>query len=488
MMYTKKPNHIGVQVGEVISYNPNKGHVKIKLSKELNLGDSISINDSSCKISELMNGNNNIKSANLGQVVTVGRIKGKILKGNKVYRTVSEKLNKEIIEISSKENVKRPINAKIYLKQNEKIKLEIEDLWSRTKLIKTEETIVKKADNTGISTDRIKVQLSKTGNTPFEMKEIQVIADDNIIVPISTINSIRRNLVEELQDKLLESFKRKKSVNIDCKLKNTVKNIISEPKVSLLLNTLDDNINYCNLVGIDNIYIPFRLFLKNKETINKISEKFNTYILLPAITKSNYEGLIEKNLKDIINNNIKGIVISNLSHIELLKKYKKEIEKLNIVANYTLNITNNYTVSELEKLGISKYILPPELDKESIQSLEGNVKKEAIIYGRTLLMTTEYCTIGTVKNCPAICEKGVYKLKDRMGFEFPIYTDRVNCNNLIYNSKITSISWKDLNVDSIRIDILDETEEEIQHIINIHKKGERLEGENYTNGNLKREI
>ena len=103
-------------------------------------------------------------------------------------------------------------------------------------------------------------------------------------------------------------------------------------------------------------------------------------------------------------------------------------------------------------------------------------------------MTSEYCTIGTFKNCPAICKKGTYKLKDRMGFEFPIYTDRINCNNLIYNSKITSISWKELNANSIRIDILEENEQEIQNIIDVHKKGDRLEGENYTNGNLNREI
>ncbi len=103
-------------------------------------------------------------------------------------------------------------------------------------------------------------------------------------------------------------------------------------------------------------------------------------------------------------------------------------------------------------------------------------------------MTTEYCLIGTYKNCERPCLKGEYRLKDRMGFEFPIYADRVNCNNLIYNSKITSVSYKDLFTDSIRIDILEETEEEIQNIIDIHKSGERLEGENYTNGNLNREI
>ncbi len=487
MMYTTRPNHMGILVGEVIGYNSNKGYATMKLYKELNLGDSIAIRDASCKISELMNGNNNIKSANIGQVITVGRIKGKILKGDKVYRTVSEKLNKEIIEISSKENVKRPINAKIYLKENEPIKLEIEDIWSGTKFLKTEETIVKKAENNGISKERIKMQLSKTGNTTFEMKEIQVIADDNIIVPISTINSIRRNAIEELQDEILKSFKRDKKININNNPKNNFnRNKNPEVGVSILLNNIKANIDYCKLSGIDNVYIPFRLFLKNKETINKIIARFNAYVLLPAITKSNYESLIEKNLKEILKSNIKGIVISNLSHLELLKRY--EIENLDLIANYALNISNNYTVQELEKLGVSKIILTPELDKESIQSLDGNIKKEVIVYGRTLLMTTEYCTIGTINNCPSICENGIYKLKDRMGFEFPIYTDRVNCNNLIYNSKITSISWKDLNVDCIRIDILDENEEEIQKIINTHKNGDRLEGENYTNGNLNRAI
>ena len=58
----------------------------------------------------------------------------------------------------------------------------------------------------------------------------------------------------------------------------------------------------------------------------------------------------------------------------------------------------------------------------------------------------------------------------------------------IYNSKITSISPSELNVGSVRIDILDENIEEINHIISIAKSGNRLEGENYTNGNLNRNI
>ena len=59
---------------------------------------------------------------------------------------------------------------------------------------------------------------------------------------------------------------------------------------------------------------------------------------------------------------------------------------------------------------------------------------------------------------------------------------------MIYNSKTTSIEWKDLKVNSIRIDILDENIEEINKIIKTHKNANRLEGKNYTNGNLNRKI
>lgn len=487
MMYTKKPNHIGILVGEVIGYNPNKGHAKIRLSRELNLGDSIAINDSSCKISELMQWNNNVKSVNAGQIVTVGRIKGKIKNGDKIYKTVSDKLNKDIVRFSSKENIKRPIKAKIHLIENEPIKLEIKDLWSDIELVKVEDTIVKKADNNGIGKERVEEQLSKTGNTPFKMEEMQIVADENVIVPISSLNSIRRNAIQELENKLLHSFKRNKNVKLEKRDEtNNYKN--SEVKVSILLNNIKEKNSYGKLTNLDNVYIPFRFFLSNKEKVNEFCTKFNTYVLLPAITKSNYENSIRNNLRYILNMNIKGIVISNLSHLKILEDYKNKIKDLEIISNYNLNISNNNTIKELEKFNISKYIVPPELDKEAIQTLRGGIEKEIIIYGRTLLMTTEYCTIGTLENCPSLCEKGTYKLKDRMGLEFPIYTDRINCNNLIYNSKITSISWKDLNTDSIRIDILDESLEEIQKIINIHKRGDRLEGENYTNGNLNREI
>lgn len=486
MMYTKRPNHIGTLLGEVISYNPNKGHVKIKLSKDLDLGDSIAIGDSSCKISELMQKNNNIKIAKANDIVTIGRIKGKIKPKDKVYKTVSIKLNQEIDQKICKENIKRKVNCNIELKQDETIKLELQDIGTNISVKLEGDSIVKKADNTGLTYKRVEEQLSKTGNTVFKIENINIKMDENIIVPISSLNEIRRRGLEELEHKLLESFKREQ-INLKLDIKEQEFIPKEEIKVTLCLNKISKEIDYSKLKNVDNVYIPFKYFLDEnlKENIENIYNKFSTYILLPAITKSNYEKLLYNNLPKIAEK-VEGIVVSNLSQIYEIEKLGISGKKL--VANYTMNIENNFTVEELKKLGISKYIVPPEAEKETIKGLTENIEKEIIVYGRTLLMTTEYCTIGTLKNCPAMCQEGAYTLKDRMGFEFPVYTDRVNCNNLIYNSKITSINYKDLQTNSIRIDILEEKKEEIQKVVDIQKRGERLEGQDYTNGNLNREI
>ena len=82
MMYIKRPNHLGIYIGEVLSFNSNKGYVKFKTIKPIDMGDCIAIGDSSCKISELMIDNRNIKEVKIGDIITVGRIKGKINKGD----------------------------------------------------------------------------------------------------------------------------------------------------------------------------------------------------------------------------------------------------------------------------------------------------------------------------------------------------------------------------------------------------------------------
>ena len=69
-----------------------------------------------------------------------------------------------------------------------------------------------------------------------------------------------------------------------------------------------------------------------------------------------------------------------------------------------------------------------------------------------------------------------------MDFDFTIIPDNSSCITTIYNSKITSIKYNDFFVNSIRVDILEESPDTIQSIVDTVRSGNRFEGKEYTNG------
>ncbi len=108
-------------------------------------------------------------------------------------------------------------------------------------------------------------------------------------------------------------------------------------------------------------------------------------------------------------------------------------------------------------------------------------------------MTTRYCVLGNSNkcypNCKTLCRsKYKYYLKDRLGLYFRVVPDNTQTINTIYNSKITSIDFSNLPVNSVRIDILDENILEINDVIRTVKQQKRFDGKDYTNADFIREV
>jgi putative protease len=307
--------------------------------------------------------------------------------------------------------------------------------------------------------------------------------DDIYISPISSLNELRRNALAEYENKLISSFKRR---SVSKFYSNNIKISLNNYKVSLLLNTLNLDFDYLNISGADRIYIPFKYWINKSfgDILTHISNKFDTYIYLPCIMRNNYLNLFKNNIDKIIDNfKIKGFVISNIGQFELLNSYNADYD---FVGNYTLNLFNYETA---KNLNVSTICVSPELDKDTISNLVVPTHKEVIAYGNLPLMNSNYCLLGKSNKCYKDCDKkcmnnNSYFLKDRLGFLFKIVPDNIDTVTTIYNSKITSISMEGLNCDYARIDILNETIEDINYIISKILNKERLEGNQYTNGNL----
>lgn len=502
LIYPIKPNNMGLPLGIIQKYNKTKGHITLKLQEELCVGDCISTQkeNGSYNVSELMVKNKNIKIGNIGNLVTIGRMKGNISVGDKVYKISSKVLKDNALNSFKTENRKIPLNIKLFIQNNKNISAVVNscykyDLYKNLNFEYTFNIIPNTSINKPLDKDTIIKQFSKTNNSIYEFKKIEIILDDNLFLPISSLNDLRRTILENIEKQTLDKIKRTSNCCYTPIVSNA-SNLKNNYKISLLLNDLNLEYDYSKLDGVHNLYIPLKFFVnKNYENIlNVLNKRFSTYIYLPTIIRANYRNLFYDNIVNTTKKyNIKGIVLSNISNFMLISDLYKSNKNLELIANYTFNIYNNETINKLNDLQISKYIVSPELDKLSILNLYGNPQKELIVYGKIPLMNMNYCLLGKSNkcypNCNSLCtNKNRYFLKDRLGLHFDIVPDNIQTVTTIYNCKTLSICPTDFNLDCARIDILYENIDEINNIINTVKLGKKFEGKQYTNGNLNREI
>ena len=456
IIYPQKPNHLGIYIGDVKLIDSKNKQIKINLKDEIALGDIININEQTSYISQIKNND------------TVGEIKNSknIKVGDKIYKIVSNSLNKKQWEIYKKENRKIDISCNLF-ENNENICME---LYNEN--IKIESIISKENWNVNVlDKERIISQIQKTGNTIFDIKNINIDVKD-LRLPISKLNQLRRDAIEKFENALEKSILRKYNQEIKLETKIVSNHKKMAPKINLYLQKFNEKIDYSKF-DYDEIYIEFKDLINRKKIRDCI-------VVLPTIIDENYEKLISKNLN--VFESVNAVAISHLSQIELLKKLG--INK-KIVGNYTLNITNNLSEKVAKDLQINRITISQELDKSQMNNLSNDIEKELVVYGRVRLMTSKFCPIGkNKKGCPKLCQKDIFELKDRKDITFPIVSDCINCHSKIYNSKITSIEYKDIDTDFIRIDLLDEKEDEIKNILKNVREGKKLSGEKYTNGNI----
>ena len=495
LIFKEKSNNEGIYIGKVFRFNSNKGHISLELENSLSIGDKIRIGNDLYTVSELMVDNHNFKTLAKGKKVTIGRMKGDIKINSKIYKMESKALNEAMSPTfnQDKEFKKIPLTAEIRILKDKPIKLTVKGsngFYSGLEYSITSEIIPEQAINMPLSNDKIKTMLSKTGNTEFEFTDIKIDLDDGLFIPkVSVLNDMRRTALSGLEKMVLEKY----THDITPKLPNTLNyaKTTKQPKLSLLLNIVNLNYNYHELENIDALYIPFKYWNNNKykDLLKALSKKFNTYIYMPTIMKDGiYKDKYEQLIKNIILNfSITGAVISHISQINLFKNYN-----LDLIANYNLNIFNIYSVNELKEKGINRYIPSVELNKCETQELLNNspIFTEVIVYGKTPLMTNNYCYLGESNKCYKNCDRKCmldekFELKDRLGFKFRIVPDNTATITTIFNSKTTSITYNELNIDFARIDILDENLAEIKNIISTVKSGNRFDGKDYTNGKIK---
>ncbi len=461
-MISSSPKSSGILIGVVENYNQKSQKAEIILSKSLNPGDGIEI----WTEKEPHVGMGISRAAKAGDKISV-KIKGRIKKGNFVYKSYDKVLNDELKKDYQNDVRKRRISVFVIAKLNSPLKLRLscEDI-----LIDITGYMVQPAEKNPITKNDLIKRLSKTGGTPYIFDFKEIICDENIYIPISEINSIKRKAVLLLNSKIAESYKRK-SPKISYNFKRTP--FRGKKYLTVHLSTEEQLYAVLNY-NIKRIYFEFNEFLlENLEKCVKISHKNNIefFICFPSIYRKCFFDNFNKIYSLFEKSNADGYLLRNFGEIKTSKK---------IVSDYTFNVFNGASLEFMNSL-FDEITLSPELTLSEIENIASE-KTEIVIYGKLTLMTTHQCPIGLYDAgkkegmfCKLKNNKDNYYLRDRMGALFPIQKNCQMCVTSILNcvplcllnqfNEIMSISTKYL-----RIILTDEDKKTIDDLLYSHIK------------------
>lgn len=469
----ERPKHWGRFLGKVIDYDRKRKLVRVKLDDALNMGDGVEIVNESLPgniVTYIERDKLQVKSAKPGDIVYVGDITGIINKGDKVYKISDKNLNLSLRKVlDGKFHRKVPVDMELLCGVNENVVLSISDDDGNVFSVKSE-YVTQEAINKPLTYEAAMMSLGKLGDTPFLLRGLKATINGNVLVPVSVLNELRRDVADKLYQRRCEIPE--KSFSGDFERIGFVDKDVT-PGLSVYLY---DTKNLDGLEAADRIYVPFDDFYE------EIVDRFCGKEVIP------YLGTVTKgNRYDF--SGIKSVLIGNLEHFELCRDVQ------NVYCDFSLNVFNSYSARKLEELGAKGVNLSFELNLEEMKRINTGLETEVTVYGRLPLMVSEHCPIGSeVKghiNCN-LCQMGRYYLEDRTGERFPIMTERKACRTTLLNGKVLFAPevLDELNgkVDYFRAYFFDESTDERRRILGALKRGNKVSVPNCTSGHFYRGV
>ena len=423
IMNTYRPNHLGIKIGKVIKKDKNS--IYIKLNNKLINGDGIrflnKVEDDGLIISQMYINKQKVISAKENDVI---EIKGNINcdNGATVIKTTDKEQMDKLNNLINKRTRKVSINGKVIVKQDEFMKITLNDGKNEVTFISDEKPQL--ATNKPLMKEDIEKQIKKINDTVYTFRNLEIYTDNKSFVPLSKLNEIRRGAIELLDQKRLYNIEYKKcSYNIDLPNFNTVNK--------------------------ENILI------RNKDMYNKIkSKKFNELYLLDYLYNGINDDRKVLKLSRVQNGNRKYDIPVLVGEIGSIIK--------DCYTDFSFNVVNSYTVAFLHSIGVNRVTLSQELNDEEIKELidayikryQKNPNLELIVYGREEMMISKYNILKNLNN------HNNYFLMDKYKNRMPILinNDIMTIFNYNIRDKKDKFKYFDMGINYVRYEYLDEKE------------------------------
>ncbi len=352
--------------------------------------------------------------------------------------SATEKLFKEIRTTYKDELQRVSIDFSLTLEVDKPLSLTVTD--SKNNVCVQSKNVVEKANNAPITKEKLIPYLSKTGDTPFKVKNINTQIVGDAFVSAKDVNALRREALEKLRV-LREKWHDYEIC--DLSFADLVpENRVQKSNVKKQRARVNDLNIPKSFKDMEYIFAPLFLCDKNSDKVQEyIGNGYNIALEIPRGMFS-LDEKIEGALKRMKQLGVTHVLCHNIGAVYLCKKVG-----LDVHFGFAMNIVNSMSLSFAKYYGAQDVELSFELDIDRINSLRSEIGIGVISYGYLPLMMTRNCPVKSSNLDCATCKK-TQKLQDRKSERFELACDGnvveiLNCVPLILPFEI----YKSKNID-----------------------------------------
>jgi putative protease len=327
--------------------------------------------------------------------------------------------------------------------------------------------------------ERLAEIVTALGDTPFAAETVNVDLQGNLFVPVSALKELKRNCVQELENRILEQYYRELPENVpESSIENAQIQVLHQTNkrsVTVLVRTLQQAESVYPMTDITDIYFDFRLFIREKdsrmmaEAVGKCkAAQKNPVLALPHILRGKDSQKGRQLMENWLAAGADTFLVRSLEQLGLLKELSRSavIRVITDANLYTWNTRAEQfllkTTGTQKNLRIIRTTMPLELTAQELaQTKNAVLPRELIVYTHLPLMVSEQCVKKTLGKCD-----GANGRMTMTGYrqQYQVQSVCDLCYSILYDDTVLDISKLETLIDkaapdSIRYEFIEETAE-----------------------------
>jgi len=415
----------------------------------------------------------------------------KVHVGDRIWKTSDQELDRRLRSTFEEERAFRLFPLHVIAKG--KAGQPLESIWTDVTTGHTvtivSEQLLEPAMKRPLTAEYLSEQWGRLGGTIFQLDKLDFYLAGDVIVPVSELNRMRREAVDQLVQLRIQPVRyTKRSIKVDSiqPLKVAGARPSERPaeasELIALCRSTDQIIAACE-ADADWIYADFE-FTNDYPRAVELARRYGKPIALatPRIHMPGENGI----LGGIVKAGPDAVLVRNLGALQYYAESRPA--GIELRGDFSLNIANHLAAELFLSRGLQRITPSYDLNiQQMIDLLERAPvdRIEIVIQQHLPMFHTEHCVYCTFlsegtdfTNCGRPCESHRVSLQDRIGMLHPVRVD-TGCRNTVYNAIEQSgaeylPNFLELGVRSYRVEFLEEDGAKVQEVLRLYR--EALQG------------